>query len=124
MLHADHHDTKPARYVALRGEADGSTADHLQAELRRLLAPSWLTVLRVDLSALRFLNCAALSALLTVRAAATQCGQQLSITGADGCPARVLALTQADLVFGHPPLPGHPRTPLASPALNAAVGPA
>ncbi|WP_165521941.1 STAS domain-containing protein [Micromonospora zingiberis] len=94
LLRFDYHDVRPGtRYVSLTGEADLTTADQLQQDLGRLLAPQWVTHLRLNLTALRFLDCAALSALLQVREKAHEHGQQVTITAVRGGPARVIALS-------------------------------
>ncbi|MFI6263280.1 STAS domain-containing protein [Micromonospora sp. NPDC051006] len=68
VLRCDYRDVGASiRYVALSGEADLATADQLEDDLRRLLAPSWVLRLALDLTALRHLDCAALAALLAVR---------------------------------------------------------
>jgi anti-anti-sigma factor len=105
ILRYDYRDVRPSiRYVILTGEADLATADQLEQDLRRLLAPSWVTHLALDLTALRHLGCTGLSALLAVREAASARGQQLTILAAVGAPARVLALCEVGQLFGYPPL--------------------
>lgn len=106
VLRYDYHDARPStRYVTLSGEADLATADQLKHDLRSLLASSRVTRLALDLTSLRHLDCAALSALLAVRETAAARGQQLTITAATGTPARVLALSAVGPIFGFPALP-------------------
>lgn len=77
LLRFDYHDMRPGtRYVTLTGEADLSTTEQLQQGLKRLLAPQWVTHLRLNLRTLRFLDCAALSTLLRTREAALTRGQR------------------------------------------------
>ncbi|TDC38794.1 anti-sigma factor antagonist [Micromonospora sp. 15K316] len=104
VLRHDYYDLAPStRYVTLSGEADLATADQLGQELERLLSPSWVSCLTLDLTALQFLDCAALSALLAVRSSARTRGQQVTITAAARTPARVLAVTGMGRLFGYPP---------------------
>ncbi|RKN20982.1 STAS domain-containing protein [Micromonospora musae] len=106
VLRHDYYDVAPStRYVTLTGEADLANAHQLERELNFLLAPAWVTSLILDLTALQFLDCAALAALLAVRKAALTRGQQVSITAAASTPARVLAITAVGRLFSYPPRP-------------------
>ncbi|GAA0406231.1 hypothetical protein GCM10009541_56740 [Micromonospora gifhornensis] len=94
LLRFDHYDVRPgSRFVTLTGEADLSTIKHLQHDLGRLLAPRWVTHLTLDLKTLRFLDCAALAVLLRIRQTAMARGQRMTVTAAQGGPARVIALS-------------------------------
>ncbi|MDO3701418.1 STAS domain-containing protein [Micromonospora sp. C28SCA-DRY-2] len=114
-LRCDYHDVRPGtRYVILSGEADLATADQLEHDLRLLLTSAGVTRLVLDLTALRHLDCAALSALLAVRETALAHGQRVTITAAAGTPARVLTLSGVGGLFGCPqPLHGDRREPTA-----------
>ncbi|MER7892870.1 STAS domain-containing protein [Micromonospora sp. NPDC094482] len=107
VLRCDYRDVGAStRYVTLSGEADLATADQLEDDLRRLLAPSWVTCLALDLTALRHLDCAALAALLAVRETAVARGEQIVVTAAVGAAARVLVLGGVGELFDNPPLSG------------------
>ncbi len=94
LLRFEHYDVRPGtRYVTVTGEADLSTITHLQHDLGRLLAPRWVTHLTLNLKGLRFLDCAALAVLLRIRQTAMVRGQRMTITAAQGGPARVIALS-------------------------------
>ncbi|MEV6691051.1 STAS domain-containing protein [Micromonospora sp. NPDC051196] len=102
LLRFDHHDVRPGtRYVTLTGEADLSTIEQLQHDLRRLLAPRWVTHLKLNLKTLRFLDCAAFSVLLGVRETALTRGQRVTVTAARGGPARVIALSGSGHLFNY-----------------------
>ncbi|MFC0505246.1 STAS domain-containing protein [Micromonospora costi] len=104
LLRCDHHDVRPGlRYVTLTGEADLATADQLERDLGRLLAPAWVVHLALDLTLLRYLDCAALAVLVAVRQAASANSQKVTISAAGGTPQRVLALTGVGQLFGYPP---------------------
>lgn len=102
LLRFDYHDIRPGtRHVTLTGEADLSTIEQLQHDLKRLLAPQWVTHLMLNLKTLRFLDCAALSALLRIREAALARGQRVTVTAAQGGPARVITLSGSGHLFDY-----------------------
>ncbi|MGK5741272.1 STAS domain-containing protein [Micromonospora sp. URMC 103] len=106
LLRCDVRDVSPGlRHVTVSGEADLATADQLERDLTASLSPAWVTHLALDLTRLRYLDCAALSVLMAVRQAALARDQQVTIAAATGSPERVLALTSAGQIFGYPPLP-------------------
>ncbi|MEU6021082.1 STAS domain-containing protein [Micromonospora sp. NPDC047134] len=94
LLRFDYRDMRPGiRHVTLAGEADLSTIEQLEQGLTAFLTPRWVAHLTLNLKNLRFLDCAALSALLRVRTAAMARGQQVTVIAAQGVPARVIALS-------------------------------
>ncbi|MFI7604395.1 STAS domain-containing protein [Micromonospora sp. NPDC049366] len=122
-LRCDCSDVKAGiRHVTLGGEADLASADQLRSDLTRLLAPSRVSCLALDLTALRHLDCAALAALLAVRETASARGQRVVITAAVGTPARLLTLSAVGELFDYPPHPAAPAQPTASPSPGASNG--
>ena len=102
LLTFHHYDASPStRHVTLSGEADLATATRIQHHLGRLLAPEWITHLELDLTPLRYLDCAALSALLVIRETAAARGQRITVTATSGA-ARVIALSGAEHVLRAP----------------------
>ncbi|MFF0717608.1 STAS domain-containing protein [Micromonospora sp. NPDC003816] len=111
LLQFHHYDASPStRHVTLSGEADLATATRIQHHLGLLLAPEWITHLELDLTPLRYLDCAALSALLVVRETAVARGQRITVTATSGT-ARVIALSGAEHVLR---ASGHLAGPTAS----------
>ncbi|MFI7079339.1 STAS domain-containing protein [Micromonospora sp. NPDC049903] len=102
LLQFHHYDARPStRHVTLSGEADLATATRIQHHLGQLLTPEWITHLVLDLTPLRYLDCAALSALLVIRETAAARGQRITVTATSGT-ARVIALSGAEHVLRAP----------------------
>ncbi|MFI7024426.1 STAS domain-containing protein [Micromonospora sp. NPDC049900] len=109
LLRFKYYDARPStRHVTLSGEADLATTTVIRHHLGQLLTPPWVTHLVLDLTPLRYLDCAALSALLVVRETAATRGQRITVTvTATSSAARVIALSGADHVLRTPEhLPG------------------
>lgn len=97
--------------VAVVGEVDLSTSPALRAGLLEVLADQVCNVLELDLSALTFLDCIGLSALLDVRGVAMESGCQVLISHPQPLVARVLAITDLLPLFSAPPpTPTRPQT--------------
>lgn len=83
--------------MALRGELDISGSADAASAIAALTARERVVV--VDLSALDFMDCASLGALLRVRALARQAASDIRLAGLQPMVRRLLALTGADDVF-------------------------
>jgi anti-sigma B factor antagonist len=77
--------------VALRGDVDISNTGDITAALGSLAAGGGYLV--VDMSALEFIDCAALGELLRVRLVAAAAGGDVVLAGLHGYAARILELT-------------------------------
>ena len=83
--------------VVLRGDLDVTGAADAGAAIAALVARGQRLV--IDMSALDFMDCAALGALLKVRALARNRGGDVVLAAPQPLPRRVLALTGTDMVF-------------------------
>ena len=101
--------------VALRGDLDVTSAAGTEAAITALLARGqWLVI---DMSALDFLDCASLGALLGVQRLARRSGGDVVLAAPHSYARRLLALTGQDEVFWVQPsvaaavagIPGHRR---------------
>jgi anti-anti-sigma factor len=79
--------------VVLQGEIDLATAGEIDDAVRSLLAPGRCSRIRVDLSAVTFLDCAGVRALLEARRQAARKGVEFGIVHAHDGPRKVLMLT-------------------------------
>jgi anti-anti-sigma factor len=77
--------------AALRGDFDFKDADDVAAELGRLASGGEFLI--VDMSAVGFVDCAAVGALLRARQAAALDGGDMVLVGPHGYAARILDLT-------------------------------
>ncbi|WP_229070898.1 STAS domain-containing protein [Actinoplanes sp. DH11] len=75
------------------GELDAVVADHFEVMVATALADDRLTGVVVDLSAVTFLDCAGIGALIAGRHAALRSAKAFDVVGANGLPRRVLELT-------------------------------
>ncbi|MFC7535585.1 STAS domain-containing protein [Actinoplanes sp. GCM10030250] len=75
------------------GELDAVAADHFTSMIDTALADDQLTGVVIDLSAVTFLDCAGIGALVAGRRAALRLGKAFHVAGATGLPRRVLELT-------------------------------
>lgn len=87
--------------IELQGEMDIHTAPEFTAAALRVLHQmcSGNSVLVIDLSALTFMDCSGVSALLSVRRAAAARGHQVLVVGATGSVQRLLRLTAMESLF-------------------------
>jgi anti-sigma B factor antagonist len=83
--------------VTLRGELDVTGAADAEAAIAALVAPD--QVLIIDLSALDFMDCAALRALLAVQTLARRGGGAVVLVAPQPYVVRLLALTGSDKVL-------------------------
>jgi len=79
--------------VALQGEIDLATAGGIVDAVRSALATARCSRIRVDMSAVTFLDCAGVRALLDARRQAERQGVPLGIVHAHHGPRKVLMLT-------------------------------
>jgi len=86
-------------WVAVSGEVDLATAEVLRDRLLDVLRDEAPTMLRVDLAAVTFLDCAGISALVAVHNAAVRTGRQMRVTHTQPIVRRVLDLTGLHDVF-------------------------
>ena len=97
--HGDH------TIVTLRGEFDLASRPALREELRRALETCAGHLLVLDLTAVGFLDCAALGVLVGVHNDANRQGVSLALVGAPRPIKRLLGITQIDLLIKtHPNL--------------------
>lgn len=83
--------------VALRGDLDVTSAAGTEAAITALMAQGqWLVI---DLSALDFMDCASLGALLGVQRLARRCGGDVVLAAPHSYARRLLALTGKDKAF-------------------------
>jgi anti-anti-sigma factor len=83
--------------AALRGELDIVDADNVAAELTALTVRGGCLI--VDMSALCFIDCSALGALLGVERQARKSGVEVVLAAPQDVVARILALTGMGEVF-------------------------
>jgi anti-sigma B factor antagonist len=83
--------------VALRGDLDVTVAANAEAAITALVAPG--KTLIIDMSALDFMDCAALGALLKVQTLAQRGGGDVVLAAPQGLVLRLLVLTGRDAVF-------------------------
>lgn len=83
--------------VTLHGDLDVTSAADAQAAITALVAPD--QVLIIDMSALDFMDCASLGALLKVRTLARFAGGDVVLAAPQPSVLRLLALTGGDKVF-------------------------
>ncbi|UQU64634.1 STAS domain-containing protein [Couchioplanes caeruleus] len=79
----------------LTGDVDLAVADRLRFALTTTLTSAHPSELIVDLSAVTFLDCAGVTALLDGRRAAAENAKRYEVVNAAGCVHRVLRLTGA-----------------------------
>lgn len=85
------------RVVALRGQLDVTCSADAVSAIAALIARGQVVI--VDMSALEFMDCAGLGALLRVRARARQAGSDVRLVAPPAIVQRLLTLTGADEVF-------------------------
>jgi anti-sigma B factor antagonist len=83
--------------VALRGELDVSGAAGVEAAITAMVVPGQCLV--IDMSALDFMDCASLGALLRVRGLARSCGGDVVLAAPPRRARRLLAVSGQDQVF-------------------------
>jgi anti-sigma B factor antagonist len=83
--------------VALRGELDVSGAPEAEAAITALVARGRYVV--IDMSALDFIDCSSLGALVRARSLARRGGGDVVLTAPQRCARWVLTLTGQDEVF-------------------------
>ena len=83
--------------VALRGELDVSGAARVEAAIAAAVAPGQSVI--IDMSALDFVDCASLGALLRVRELARSCGGDVVLAAPARRVWRLLALSGQDRAF-------------------------
>jgi anti-anti-sigma factor len=83
--------------VVLRGDLDVTGAADAEAAIAALVAPGQILI--IDISALDFLDCASLGALLRVQTLAGRGGGDVVLAGPQPHVLRLLALTGSDEVF-------------------------
>ena len=79
--------------IHVRGEIDLATAPMLERGLDGVNPSSWGRAVLVDMSAVTFLDCAGLSACLSLRSEAQRAAVAFSLVNVPGQVARVFALT-------------------------------
>ena len=84
--------------VVLRGDLDVADAADAEAAIAALVAPGQTLI--IDISALDFLDCASLRALLRVQTLARRGGGDVVLAAPQPHVLRLLALTGRDEVFG------------------------
>jgi anti-sigma B factor antagonist len=91
------------RIVILSGEIDMSVHEAVLAVFLSQINEPETTIVRVDLTAVTFLDSSGLHALVTARQAAGQLGRRFTVTGAKGPVLQVLDLTGlSSLLAEHP----------------------
>jgi anti-anti-sigma factor len=75
------------------GELDAVVADRFEMVVAAALTDERLTGVVVDLSAVTFLDCAGVGALVASRQSAQRAAKAFDVIGATGLPRRVLQLT-------------------------------
>jgi anti-anti-sigma factor len=83
--------------VVLRGDLDVTSAADAEAAIAALVVPGQSLI--IDMSALDFIDCAALGALLRVRTLARRGGGDVVLAAPQPHALRLLALTGTDEVF-------------------------
>jgi anti-sigma B factor antagonist len=83
--------------VALRGELDVSDAASAETAITAVMVPGQSLI--IDMSALDFMDCASLGALLRVRGLARSGGGDVVLAAPPRRPRRLLVLTGQDQVF-------------------------
>lgn len=112
---SEHHGQRSV--LRLRGELDAANEDRLRGAIRTALDHHSPQVLVLDLSALRFTDCAGLSAIMWARNHLARQGRELVLTGIQPLVRRILNLTGLNryLHLSTPETPlltqieGHPR---------------
>ena len=114
--------------VALRGELDVCGAAGVEAAIAAAAGPGQSLV--IDMSALRFVDCASLSALLRVQGLARSCGGDMVLAAPQRTARRLLVLSGRDQAFRvHPSVEaavvsiGSRRTLYLVPGPAASTGP-
>jgi anti-anti-sigma factor len=108
--------------VALRGELDVSGAASVEAVIAAALVPGQSLI--IDMSALDFMDCASLSALLRVQGLARSCGGDVVLAGPPRRARRLLVLSGQDQVFWvHPSVEAAVASIGSRPRLYAVPGP-
>ena len=109
--------------VALRGELDVSGAASVEAAIMAVVVPSQSLI--IDMSALDFMDCASLGALLRVRGLARSCGGDVVLAAPARRARRLLALSGQDQVFWvHPSVEAAVASVGSLPPLYPVPGPA
>jgi anti-anti-sigma factor len=88
-----HRSTSGMLRVAVVGEVDMCTAPILREELVRAMHEQTFAVLDIDLAGVTFLDCAGVSALVSLRDAAVQTGRQMRVGHPQPIVRLVLELT-------------------------------
>jgi anti-anti-sigma factor len=96
--------------VVVTGEIDIATAPSLGLRLLAVIDHRHPTDLDVNLAAVTFLDCAGITMLVMVRAAAARTECRMRLTGTFGTVARVLDLAGVASLFTAPALPVAPAT--------------
>ncbi|WP_279635744.1 STAS domain-containing protein [Micromonospora inaquosa] len=99
-----HRETDHLLRLEVVGEIDMATADHVYAVVEATLAADHPTQLVIDLTAVTFLDCAGIRALISAQRAASDRATNLRVVGASRHIQRVLHLTGVqDLLAGTNP---------------------
>ncbi|MBI0313861.1 STAS domain-containing protein [Streptomyces javensis] len=114
ILLTDSYPEGPRKVVVVNGEVDYETAPVMSAVLRNALRDSAEGV-DVDLSAVRFWDCAALNALLRLRREALAHGKTVIVRSPSRTAGRVLDLTGTARLFRPPVFEGRAVTPPSRP---------
>jgi len=83
--------------VALRGELDVGGAASVEAAITDVVVPGQRVI--IDMSALDFMDCASLGALLRVQGLARSCGSDVVLAAPSGRARRLLVLSGQDQAF-------------------------
>ncbi|WP_445519149.1 STAS domain-containing protein [Streptomyces sp. NEAU-174] len=114
ILLTDSYPEGPRKVVVVNGEVDYETAPVMSAALRNALRDSAEGV-DVDLSAVRFWDCAALNTLLRLRREALAHGKTVIVRSPSRTARRVLDLTGTARLFRPSALEGRAVTPPSRP---------
>lgn len=93
----------PVPTVGISGEIDVESGPCLAGWLRSLMR-AWGPVLALDLTGVRFIDCAGVSALLATRRIALRDGGSLHVIAASPCVRRIIRITGLQPVLGECPL--------------------
>ncbi|MEP6600171.1 MAG: STAS domain-containing protein [Actinomycetota bacterium] len=85
--------------LVVTGEVDLASVDQFRIAATRLLTGRAASALRVDLSAVTFIDAAGVGALITIRNAAGHQGKRLVLISPAPCVRRILTLTQLTDAF-------------------------
>ncbi|HEY2793000.1 MAG TPA: STAS domain-containing protein [Micromonosporaceae bacterium] len=80
--------------LALVGELDLASRKVVIDAVTEALGDGTVAAIRLDLSALTFLDCSGIGALVTARTQAEEKGVRVTLSGATGMPLRLLRMTE------------------------------